>query len=50
MGGMGARSHMIEVVGVLLAVWALIPGTLLVVTVRVWRRYFERTDTVSTRG
>ena len=44
---MGALAHMIVVVGVILAVWTVVPGAVLVVTIRVWQRYYERTDSVS---
>ena len=45
---MDALGHMIAVLGVILAVWTVVSGVVVVMTVRVWRHYDERTDRVST--
>ncbi len=43
---MDAVLNMLNVVAVILGVWALVPGVVLAVVVRLWQRYYERTDTV----
>ncbi len=47
---MDAWPDMLKVVGVILAVWTLVPSVVLVTVVRLWQRYYERTDPVSVEG
>lgn len=45
---MSTLPHVLTVIGVVLAVWAVVPGVALVVVPRIWRRYYERTDVMPT--